>query len=210
MAVFIGCYALQYVLMLVLAFTIGASSVMLPTSSPNTRPDITGIMVMNVFQFASALVILPVQYGLQWQALKVVRGEQAGWRDVFHGYRNLFGLLGLTLLTGIIVTLGYILCIVPGLLASGITLFAPLLLIDKSIGPVEAIETCFRVFRPHMWMSIVFLIVYTLLGAVGAVLCCVGMIFTYPIFTVAIAYHYNLFFPPIRYNETAIGSAPPA
>lgn len=206
--VFLGGYLFQYILMVGIAFAIGASQMMIPTGAKEQVATSTVLVIYGV-QFLSTLAVLPLQYGLQYQALKVVRGEQAEWRDIFAAYRNFFGLIGLVLLTAIVTAIGYVLCIVPGLLAAGMTLFAPLLLMDRNVGPVEALETCFRVFRPHMWMSIVFMFVYSFLGGIGVLLCCVGMIFTYPIFTVAIAYHYNLFFPPERRMESAIGLTPP-
>ncbi len=95
------------------------------------------------------------------------------------------------LLTGLVTYLGILLCIIPGIIASlGLCMTQPLI-VDKNMGGVDAMKRSWEVMKPQLGSVFVLGLVLTLLNAVGAIACFVGLFVTYPISIVAVALVYR-------------------
>jgi len=55
------------------------------------------------------------------------------------------------------------------------------LIIDKNLGPVEALMTSLRVIHSQWWQVFGLILVLFLLSFAGVLLCCIGMLFTLPL-----------------------------
>lgn len=148
--------------------------------------------------------------GVYYQSLKIVRHEEVSVADIFSGFRHFLMIVAAQLVILIGMIIGIFLCILPGFLFYAITSFFGLVIIDRDEGPLEAIATCFRTFRPVAFPLLAFIVAYGFIGALGLI-CCVGVLFTMPITTIAFAMTYNYYFPPKTddANMRWIGEAPP-
>jgi uncharacterized membrane protein len=124
--------------------------------------------------------------------LRLIRGEPASIADAFAGFSPAAGqLILLGLVTGILNLIGFLLCIIPGVYLSVSWVFALPLVIDRGLGFWEAMEVSRRVVSKHWFITFAFLLVIGLLGACGAIACCIGVLVTIPIALAALMYAYE-------------------
>lgn len=100
-----------------------------------------------------------------------------------------FGLLSLILI--VILPIAFILLIIPGIILSLMFQFAPYLVIDKGMGPIEALKESARITNGYKWRLLGFNI--TLFGVLilGAVCLIVGLLAAIPVTYLAIAHVYR-------------------
>jgi uncharacterized membrane protein len=93
----------------------------------------------------------------------------------------------------LLTSIGYALFIVPGLVVSGLLMFALPLVVDQKLEPLDAIRRSFDMLKSQWLMATLFIVVVTILGFVGLILCGVGAIFTMPFYFLSIALLYDDF-----------------
>jgi uncharacterized membrane protein len=99
-------------------------------------------------------------------------------------------MFGATLLQGIIIVVGFILIIVPGIIAALMLCFTQLLVVDRKLGPLEALKESYHMTKGHLLQLFLFMLSLILLNIVGAILLLVGLLVTVPITLLAIAHVY--------------------
>lgn len=100
--------------------------------------------------------------------------------------------LGAYILVTLTVAAGFILLIVPGVIASLGLAFAPYLTIDRGMGPIDAYKGSWHITKGHKWQ--LFLLVLALIGLniLGALALLVGLLVTLPITLIATAHAYRV------------------
>jgi len=131
--------------------------------------------------------------GLDWMFLKLARNEKAELGDAFAGFNLAFLPLSLFgIVSTILVILGVILCIVPGIyLAVCWLFFTPLIILDKRLEFWDAMELGRKVVSKHWWHLLGFAVVCGLVLICGALVCVVGVFIAMPIVRAAIVYAYE-------------------
>lgn len=110
------------------------------------------VVFLQIFIFAYALfVISPVDYGQTWVYLKAVRGEKFEVTDIFDAFKNYLNVVLAALLSGAIIGIGFIFLVVPGVVFACRLAFVPLLVMDKKLDAVKAVEESWRLTRGHGW-----------------------------------------------------------
>ncbi|TSC86930.1 MAG: hypothetical protein G01um10148_35 [Parcubacteria group bacterium Gr01-1014_8] len=99
--------------------------------------------------------------------------------------------LGVKILNGTIVIVGLILLIVPGIIALLILMFSNYLVIDKGLGPIEAMKESARITKGHRLQLLLFILAIAGLNIVGALALFVGLLVTIPITILAMAHVYR-------------------
>jgi hypothetical protein len=105
-------------------------------------------------------------------------GATPDWRrSLRFAVRRLGGLLGVGVLGGLLVALGFLAVIIPGIwLAVAFAVAVPALLLER-VGPVAALRRSFRLVRKRWWPTAGVLVVgYLLIGIIGALVQGVVMI----------------------------------
>jgi len=130
--------------------------------------------------------------GLFKYYLKLIRAEGPTFGDAFAGFGPLTGqLLLLGLVNGFLTTLGYLLCVVPGLYLSVSWMFALPLVIDRNLPFWDAMELSRKVTAKHFFLMLAFLFVIGLLAISGIIACCVGLLVTIPLASLSLLYAYE-------------------
>jgi uncharacterized membrane protein len=113
--------------------------------------------------------------------------------DAFSGFNLAFGPLALFGLVGhILVLLGVIFCVLPGIYLSICwMLFTPLIIVDKRLDFWQAMELGRKVVTRHWWQVFGFALVCLLLLLCGTMICVVGAFIALPIVKAAIVYAYE-------------------
>lgn len=99
--------------------------------------------------------------------------------------------VGAHILTVIAIALGFVALIVPGFILSMGLAFVSYLVVDRGLGPIEAIKESWRITKGHKWQ--LFLLFLTLLGlnVLGALALIIGIFVTVPITMLAFAHAYR-------------------
>jgi hypothetical protein len=161
---------------------------------PGENPSLSNVLLATPISFIGGVLSFPVMGGLYSVALRRIRGEQPDISYIFDGFKKFVPFLGFGILYYLAIIVGSILCIVPGLYLFGALSLAPLLIIDKGMGPVEAMSTSMRTLGSNAWMMLVFLFVASFFAGLGIVACCVGILITWPIIFIGTALHYHYYF----------------
>jgi len=137
--------------------------------------------------------------------LRLSRGESASIADVFSGFGPAIGPLILCgVVSGLLISFGYFLCVVPGIYLSICWHLAPLLVLDKHLDFWPAMELARKVVTRHFWPMLGLAIVAFLLLVAGTLCCGIVLFVTGPIATGAVVEAYRkLFEPPPAGSPTA-------
>ena len=147
-------------------------------------------------------------------ALAQLRGEPVSVGTAFSAFRSVLPLLLAGFVVQFVVLIGSYLCVLPGLIAQGLFMFVPLLIVDRKVGPIAALTESVSLVRSQWLMAVVFFFLGQLLGGVGGLLCGVGAFVTYPLFLLGVATAYLALAypsPPVNpsYGQASAGVWPP-
>ncbi|MCW2798030.1 hypothetical protein [Nocardioides sp.] len=96
-----------------------------------------------------------------------------------------------SLITTAIVSVGLILCYLPGIVAAFFLQFSLYFLIDKDLAPMDAIKASVNLVKDNLGNVVIWYIVGGLVAVAGFIVCVVGAIFTVPIVLIGTAYTYK-------------------
>jgi uncharacterized membrane protein len=130
--------------------------------------------------------------GLDYMFLRRIRGEAVQIGDVFAGFNlALLNLAMAGLVKWLLVSLGLILCILPGIYLAVGYVFALPLVVDKQMEFWPAMEVSRLVVHEHWWSIFALVIVLALVVLAGALVCGVGVLVSAPLATAAFMYVYE-------------------
>jgi uncharacterized membrane protein len=116
--------------------------------------------------------------------------DQVKLSDIWHPH-PFWKYTGASLLTGIIVVIGFILLIVPGIFAMIVFAFTTYLVIDRNLGPIEALKESARLTKGHRWLLLGLFFLVLLINILGAICLLVGLLVTIPVTSMAIIHAYR-------------------
>ena len=109
--------------------------------------------------------------------------------------------VGGKLAVAVVVIIGLILLIVPGIIALVALLFTPYLIVDRKLWPIEAMKESARITKGHRWQIFGLVLVLFGLNILGALALVIGLLVTVPISMLAIVHAYR--FLEHKANELA-------
>ncbi len=134
----------------------------------------------------------PLIGGLYNYYLKLMRGQPADLADAFAGFGSAFLPLVLAhVVSAVLIALGFVCCILPGIYLGVAWKFTLPLIIDKRMGFWDAMELSRKVVTRQWWILFALFIVSGVIKAAGVIACCVGVLATVPIGIAAILYAYE-------------------
>jgi GYF domain 2 len=133
-----------------------------------------------------------LQGGLFLFFLKLIRTGKAEVGDGFSGFTVAFLHLFLAgLVSSLLISIGFLLCIIPGVYLVVAWTFALMLVADKKLDFWPAMELSRSVVTFRWWQLFALLLVNFLLMTAGFLACVIGSFITFPITVGAIAYAYE-------------------
>ena len=99
--------------------------------------------------------------------------------------------VGGSILVGIIVIIGFILLIVPGIIWALRYLFVPYLIMERKLAPFEALKESARITYGHKWQLLGLLCLIVLINILGAILLLVGLLVSIPVSSLAMVHAYR-------------------
>lgn len=161
----------------------------------NREFTLSGVMLF----LGTSILAMPVSTvlmgGLFRYYLKLIRKQGPTIGDAFSGFSDSvvqFVLLGFV--QGILVWLGILLCIIPGIYLAVAWYFAILLIADREMNFWDAMELSRKMVSKHWFVVFGFMLVMGLLAAAGVIACCVGAFVTAAVAFIAVTYAYETIF----------------
>ncbi len=158
--------------------------------------------ILSVFGgLLGAFISLVIGLGLIRAALAILDGGRPTVEQLI-STKDIVPYIIASLLVAVIVTIGFILCIIPGLIAAFLLQFFGYAIIDKKADavttapestPVGAIRASFEIVAANVGPLILLAVLCFLLNMVGALLCGVGLLVTLPVTAIAVAYAWRYF-----------------
>jgi len=93
--------------------------------------------------FALAFIVLfdwPLEYGIAYTFLRATRGKSLKVKDMFESFRNYWNAVFGNLLTLMIVGLGMVLFIIPGIIFACKLAFVPYLVVEEKMDVIDAVK----------------------------------------------------------------------
>ena len=140
--------------------------------------------------FISFLASTVITIAYARMALSTAQGAHVGWEGLW-APEHFLNMLGATILQSIIVLVGLVLLIIPGIIASLLLSMTQLSVIDKKLNPIDALKESYRLTRPHLWPLFVFMLAIIVLNLIGLVALVIGLLVTLPVSLIAVAHVYR-------------------
>jgi uncharacterized membrane protein len=142
--------------------------------------------------------------GVYGFSLKVARGQAYAFNDLLSGMPVFVPLVIANILTDIAVVIGLVFLVVPGvIIALGLSMTMPLI-VDKRLGPIDALSASWTLTTGNKGMLFIFALLSIALVVAGMCACVVGVLLVIPILCIAHAYVY------LRLSGQPVARAAPA
>ena len=106
--------------------------------------------------------------------------------------RPFWKFLGATILLALAMVIGLVLLIVPGIIFALMFMFATFIVIERELGPIEAMKESNRITRGHKWNLLGFLLMLFLINLLGLLALVVGLLVSIPVSALAFAHAYRV------------------
>jgi len=110
--------------------------------------------------------------------------------DLWHPHPFL-RFLGAYILSALIITAGFILLIVPGVIASVGLSFVAFLIVDRGVGVIDSLKESWRITKGHKWQLFLLGLLLLLINLLGILALLVGIFVTIPITLLAFTHAYR-------------------
>jgi len=114
-----------------------------------------GVVIAIVATLLSAayalLVGIPLEFGMDFVNLKAARNEKLKIQDLFEVLHNYWNAVLAGFLVAVVVLLGFLFLIVPGVIFACKLMFTPYLVVDRKMSAVEAMMESWRMTSGHAW-----------------------------------------------------------
>lgn len=171
------------------------------------------LSVIPILGQLASIVIGPVLgAGLYWMAYKASIGEKPELADLKIGFDFVLPLVLYSIISGILISIGFVLLIIPGIYLAVSYLFVNLLIVNNRLDFWDAMETSRKVVTNN-WFSVFFFgLSLFLIMLLGALALGVGLLVAIPVSIIAISVAYrDIFVDQLNMkHETAEAAEPTA
>lgn len=171
-------------------FGVGLVTFVVTTILNSAMEDKGGISILA--GIVSVIFSVFVNIGLLKIVLKLLNSEKPNIKTFLEvTFSQFFRYIGTAILYGICVLVGFILLIVPGIIAILRLQFAYYYVVDKGMGPVEALKASWAATKGETFNIFLYTIVVLIMNIIGALIFGLGLIVTLPITFISLGYIYR-------------------
>ena len=170
-----------------------------------------GSLLWTILIVLGIILSFLVQIGLLRITIKFAKNEKPVFSDLWADAKLFFPFLGGTILYSLIVLGGLILLIVPGVIWAIKYYYFGYFIVDKKVGPLEALRQSAKATDGHKSQLFFLIIILSLINLLGAIPFGLGLFITVPIILVALSLVYiKLSSEPLTQPEPAasVGGEP--
>lgn len=130
---------------------------------------------------ALTLITPPLYAGFIIVVFMLLRQQEVQFKDFFKGFNYFLPLVLASIVSGILVTLGFILLIIPGVYLIVSYLFVSMLIVEHHMEFWQAMETSRQIVTKNWFSVFVFVLMLTAINLVGALALGIGLLVTIPL-----------------------------
>jgi hypothetical protein len=181
------------VMYLVILVTVAGGAFLLP-SVAGEPATLTQAIGNALFQTVTDLLSILFTAGLFLMGIKRAAGETIHWKMIFKGFSCAGKIIVTTILQFILIFIGFLLLILPGIyLIVGYTMTIPLI-IDKGLSPWQAMEMSRKAVHKIWWKVMGIFCIMVLIFMVSFIPLGIGLIWTWPMFIILVGVIYQHLF----------------
>ncbi|MEK7509521.1 MAG: DUF975 family protein [Patescibacteria group bacterium] len=163
----------------------------------------TGALSLLLVLVVLAVNIL-IEMGLVSFALKAHEDvEKATLHDLWHP-TSFWKYVGAKILVALVVLVGLVLLIIPGIIAALALLFSTYLVIDRGLGPIEAMKESLRITKGNRWKLFLLALSIVLINIIGVLALIVGLLVSIPVSVFAVVHAYRM----LEHQASEVVAAP--
>jgi len=142
-----------FIELLVVSLVYGIISIPLGTLKWEAEEFKPIFILVGMFAIAYGVFLAgPIGYSVDWVYLKAVRRQKIEIKDMFSVFeQNYWNAVFANLAVGVIVGIGVVMFIVPGIIFACRLAFVPYLVIDRKMEAMEALKTSWAMTSGHGW-----------------------------------------------------------
>jgi uncharacterized membrane protein len=138
--------------------------------------------------FAFGLLVAPLQVGYMKLEDKIHAGQSATFTDIFKGFDHFVPALVAFLISAVITGIGFLFCIIPGLVLMPLIPVSLYLVSQGENDGVQAVQRAWDYLKSNLLMAMITMLVLSALGSLGIIFCFVGIFLTLPLVYIG-SYH---------------------
>ncbi|MGB3223643.1 MAG: hypothetical protein WBB23_12645 [Desulforhopalus sp.] len=193
------------IMYLVILVTVAGGAFLFPTDVGEIA-TLTQAIGNALFQTVTDLLSILFTAGLFLMGIKRAAGETIHWKMIFKGFSCAGKIIVTTILQFILISIGFLLLILPGIyLIVGYTMTIPLI-IDKGLSPWQAMETSRKAVHKIWWKVLGIFCIMVLIFIVSFIPLGIGLIWTWPMFIILIGVMYQQLFGEEKEERSTYGN----
>lgn len=189
--IIIGGFLVFYAVLLAASFAIGGFFGLLGVVSDN--PMLAAVAELVIGIFASALAY-PFMAGINMVGVRRAADQPISFNDVFSHFGRTVPLMITAILSILLIYLGMILLIIPGLYLGIAYILAVPLVVERGLSPWQAMEASRKAITQHWFKVFGLFLLLGLITLVSAIPLGIGLVWTIPLYVIVIGVLYRTIF----------------
>ncbi|WP_320112727.1 hypothetical protein [Draconibacterium orientale] len=138
------------------------------------------LLPLALFALAYTFLFIPViKYGKKKLFLNAMRDEETDLKVMFEGFKTQYlNIVLANLIVAALVTVGFFMLIIPGIIVACRLAFVSYLVMDKELDAIKAIEKSWQMTRGYGWTIFGMAILSFFIYIAGLIVCIVGVFFS--------------------------------
>lgn len=151
-------------------------------------------VALNLIDFAVQIIL---GMGMTLILLRVYDKAHTDYTDLLEPIHLFWKYFVMTVLVVIITSIGFVLFVVPGIVAAIALVFAPYLVVDRNMKPLEALQESMHITHGHRWNVLIFGALVFIVNIAGAAAFGLGLFITIPVTALAAVHVYRWLLNPV-------------
>ncbi|WP_110883566.1 hypothetical protein [Mycolicibacterium wolinskyi] len=149
-----------------------------------------GIVVSIIGGLVMLVVMAVIQSAYIGGMLDIANGAPVTIGSFFKP-RNVGNVIIASVVSGIIVGIGILLCVIPGIIAMIMLMFTTVAVLDRNVSGIEGITTSFNIAKANFGPVALTWLVTIAIAIVGVLACLVGLLVAYPLISLITVYAFR-------------------
>ena len=163
---------------------------------PHIGPDGQEIMPpMSAFQVIMSIVSVVVSFlvGVGMTTLALRAHDNVATAEIGDLWNPgpFWRFVGAHILSAILIVLGLVAFVIPGIMIAVGLSFVPYLVVDRGLGPIKAMQESWRITNGHKWPLFLLILAMVGLNLLGAIALVVGILVAIPVTMIAFTHAYR-------------------
>ncbi|TBU80679.1 hypothetical protein DNK06_09285 [Pseudomonas daroniae] len=189
--IIIGGFLVFYVAMFIASFVIGAVLGVFTLFSENLVLIIISQVVTTILASAAAY---PFMAGLNMVGIRRAAGQPFSFNEIFSHFGRTVPLLITAVVMMLLIYIGIFLLVLPGIYLAVAYMLAIPLVVERGLSPWQALETSRKAISQHWFKAFGLFLLLGLIVAISAIPLGIGLIWSVPLFVVAMGVLYRTIF----------------